>query len=423
MTVVDDDRLMMELAGITYRGFWRIGRGDRHSANIKHEISRGLQDLGLANWKIVWGPACFRPPLGWFDDQVIAVLHDSNSNPERFVIAIRGTNPISLSDWVFGDLLADPPIQWPFQADAHLTPSTAMGLAVLLSLGADAETARARIRSLLRGVDLERAAADARKISAGAGRAHFHRSRFRIAVKFLSAVNRRGRLATWATRMLRNEAQTGSTISGARKDLIGYLREVVGASAGKVEVVVTGHSKGGALAAALTAWLAQTRSDGATAEKWDPEGKARLRCFTFAGPTPGDEPFNNFLLRSLEPGDFRRIWNRWDIVPHGFNAKDLEEIRSIYRAELIAPLLEKLRATVERNSYLQIGTGLPFPEDPTVPTQKFALLDAVDNHMERYLRHFEIPFSTAWFFLGREPGFVVRSIFGLAARRANGRKI
>src|SRR5215831_17536747 len=198
MRFIDDDRLMMELAGITYRGFWRIGRGDRHTANIARGISLGLQDLGLANWKIVWGPACFRPPFGWFDDQVIAVLHDSNSNPERFVIAIRGTNPISLSDWVFGDLLADPPIQWPFQADAHLTPSTAMGLAVLLSLGAEAQTARSRIRSLLDGVDFEKAAADARKISARASRAHFHRSRLRIAVKFLSAMNRRGRIATWA---------------------------------------------------------------------------------------------------------------------------------------------------------------------------------------------------------------------------------
>jgi hypothetical protein len=423
MRIVDDDRLMMELAGIVYRGFWRIGQGDRHARHIADGISRGLRDLKLGSWRVVWGPACFRPPLGRFDDQVIVVLHDSNSNPERFVVTIRGTNPISLSDWIFGDLLADPPIAWPFDANAHLTSSTAMGLAVLLSLGAEPRAAQSRIQSMLGGVDLEKAAANASSIRDKASGANFHRSRLRIAVKLLSALNRRGRIATWTTRMLRNEARTGSTMSGARKDLMGYLREVVASNAGKVEVVVTGHSKGGSLAAALTAWLAQTRSDGPQEQQWDPERKVRLRCFTFAGPTPGDEGFNNFLLRSIEPENFRRIWNRWDIVPHAFNSKDLEEIRNIYRAELIAPLLERLRATVERDGYSQIGTGLPFPEDATPPSPKFALLDAVDNHMDKYLEHFDIPHTAAWFFLGREPGFLVRSIFGLAGRRATRRNI
>lgn len=43
--------------------------------------------------------------------------------------------------------------------------------------------------------------------------------------------------------------------------------------------------------------------------------------------------------------------------------------------------------------------------------------------MERHLEHCDIPFSPAWFFLGREPGFLIRSIFELAGQRANGRKI
>jgi len=95
---------------------------------------------------------------------------------------------------------------------------------------------------------------------------------------------------------------------------------------------VTGHSKGGALAAAFTAWLAETRCDNPHEENWDPHRKARLRCFTFAAPTPGDRTFADILLQRLKnpAEDFRRTWNRCDIVPHAYSFGDLEEISKIY---------------------------------------------------------------------------------------------
>jgi hypothetical protein len=222
-----------------------------------------------------------------------------------------------------------------------------------------------------------------------------------------SALHRRGNSSAWVGRTLRGEIQSGQTMAGAQMDLIGYLKEAV-RTAGNLEIVVTGHSKGGALAAALTAWLAQSRVDDSIEGNWDPEKRVRLRCFTFAGPTPGDDRFNNLLLAGLNAGDFRRTWNRWDIVPHAFGWNDLEEIRTIYDAKLIEPLLEMLREAIRSDAYAQIGPGLPFPEDPNPPSPKLSLLSAVDNHMENYLKGLNIPHSTGWFFMGKEPGPLVR---------------
>ena len=120
-------------------------------------------------WQIVWGPACFRPPLGWFDDQVIYVMRDPTFKPVRFVIVIRGTNPISLSDWIFGDLLAHPPTAWPFNRTAHLTPSTAIGLSILLSLGAEPSVALRRIECLVDTAALE-------KVDAAASESRFRKA-------------------------------------------------------------------------------------------------------------------------------------------------------------------------------------------------------------------------------------------------------
>src|SRR2546425_9170344 len=101
-----EDRLMLCLAGLSYRGFWR--RSITREEAVRLGIEKGLRDLGLKDWKIKWGPKCFRPPAGWFDDEVLYVAQDAACDHERYVIAIRGTNPISLSDWLFGDLLPRP---------------------------------------------------------------------------------------------------------------------------------------------------------------------------------------------------------------------------------------------------------------------------------------------------------------------------
>jgi hypothetical protein len=58
-----------------------------------------------------------------------------------------------------------------------------------------------------------------------------------------------------------------------------------------------------------------------------------------------------------------------------------------------------------------LGSG---HQGPPPPSPKLALWTGIDNHMENYLRYLNIRHTTAWFFLGKEPAFLVRWILRLA---------
>lgn len=72
---------------------------------IKHAISKTPQLLnteGHPDWKIVWGPAIYTFELGIFQDNGMFVAQQK-SNPDNYVVAIRGTNFIAVPDWIFED--------------------------------------------------------------------------------------------------------------------------------------------------------------------------------------------------------------------------------------------------------------------------------------------------------------------------------
>src|SRR5262249_37844873 len=85
-----------------------------------------------------WGPATFRARTSLIDDAMmyVAKREDSSSGPARYAIAIRGTNPISLFDWVFGDFWVSLETNWGPIADVQpkLSASTALGLAIIQNL-------------------------------------------------------------------------------------------------------------------------------------------------------------------------------------------------------------------------------------------------------------------------------------------------
>jgi hypothetical protein len=72
------------------------------------------------------------------------------------------------------------------------------------------------------------------------------------------------------------------------------------------EIVVCGHSKGGALAIALGTWLAT---------QWDHE--ATVDAVSIAGPTPGNAAFAELAAASLGSGS-RSFANPRDPVPHAW---------------------------------------------------------------------------------------------------------
>ena len=114
----------------------------------------GLSDPApvQGEWDLVWGPATSRGPRETFDSNVMYMVRHRRER-DRYVVAIRGTNPILLSDWRLGDFWVTATVAWPYAPAASgvaLSASTALGLAALQAMQwRPATTTGARLVSLV----------------------------------------------------------------------------------------------------------------------------------------------------------------------------------------------------------------------------------------------------------------------------------
>ena len=113
----EDERTMLVLALLAYRGFEKSSLVAPNASVVAEEIAKGLATLKILRreWALAWGPVTHRPPLGIFDDSLVYVVRH-RAEPSRYVIAVRGTNPISSFDWLFGDLWAGHQTPWLYGA-------------------------------------------------------------------------------------------------------------------------------------------------------------------------------------------------------------------------------------------------------------------------------------------------------------------
>ncbi len=192
---------------------------------------------------------------------------------------------------------------------------------------------------------------------------------------------------------------------GAGVDLRTFLASAVKQAGGSLDIVVTGHSKGGGLASTVALWLADTQGTTvAEAEQWDPEGRATIRCFSYAGPTAGDEAFAGHS-NSVIGARCRRIANALDIVPQAWAVSDLRKIPGLYAPSIapipgMAELIDIIASEVGPLRYTQIATGDVFAGkvNPGLPV---FLAQVVYQHLQAYLEAFGLTacsITTATFF-------------------------
>lgn len=321
-----NEQVMLTLAFISYLGFYEISDNERASHRISRSINEALKRLRpvAGEWQVVWGPAHFRFPLTVFDDNLMYVVQ-STRDPAKYAIVIRGTNPLSVTNWLLEDFSVMFKTPWPYKAHPPgLSPMLSKGSAIGLQA-------------------LQRMIPDPGLPGAGLN-----------LYKFL------------ASETARNPSP-------------------------RLSVSVTGHSLGGALAPTTALWLAdtQTTSDDAASPPWDPGMKATIDVYPIAGPSPGDKDFARYYDQRLGPNT-RRMWNQYDMIPHGWSESLLSKLPKLYDPHVIADPVARVilwGTTVISNggNYLQIVSDTPALEGgQVVPPVKNYLLQAMFQHTVAY---------------------------------------
>jgi hypothetical protein len=142
-------------------------------------------------------------------------------------------------------------------------------------------------------------------------------------------------------------------------------------------------------------WLEETRLF------WDPLRQTTLLCLPSAGPTAGNTAFASYSDGKLRTDKFA---NSLDVVPHAWNESTLQAIGSLYAPyipadPLICLLVGVAIKAADKGGYSQIEPGAPLIPgtvntgiiDPSKPGIENFLAQAMYQHIDAYVRYFEIP--------------------------------
>jgi hypothetical protein len=393
-----DEQVMLTLAGLTYRGFHDPLPGETHDVVVRGALLDGLQTLAPVKneWELVWGPVTSRGAREFVDSNAMYVVRHARER-HRYVVAIRGTNPISASDWLFGDFWVATTIPWPYAAGAMISASTAFGLGALQAMrsrapvGSAASTAPSLIGRAVGA--LTRAGGAVRSgvgATLAAPPARFTAWLDDVTVKWRDSAARgdslKARLAgamDGARGLPQSLRPRPAPAGAAEPDLVTFLAAQAVATDAALDVTVVGHSKGAALAQTAALWLREALDQ--PAERWDAGRGARVGCHAFAGPTAGNAAFAARIEASLGQ-DHHHLRNRHDLVTHAWQADELREIPALYgrRTALFEGMIASIVADVGPLDYRHVQVGVRMIEGQLEPTRGFALEFAY-QHMDAYL--------------------------------------
>ncbi|HVF60697.1 MAG TPA: hypothetical protein VNJ70_12900 [Thermoanaerobaculia bacterium] len=174
------------------------------------------------------------------------------------------------------------------------------------------------------------------------------------------------------------DAPSGAKISQATENGLRVLQTMVPASGpvpnqtltqflktysqanGALQIHVTGHSLGGALAPTLALWLADTRGD------WDTSGQSTIAVVSLAGPTAGNAAFAAYSDSRIGSST-TRLHNQYDVVPLAWNYATMRAIPGLYEPQIkpeedIRLAIDLARDLVKHKGYTQIR-----PDAPVLP--------------------------------------------------------
>ena len=146
-TPTKSQRINLSFAYLAYLGEQIKGKSSLEEKEILALINETVPKISVlcndsqqTDWDIVWGPAVytFLSSLAFLQDNMMFVAKQK-SQPDNYVVAIRGTNGMSILNWVEEDLRVLRKVDWPVPANKTIkgTPkiSEATHIAIEALLG------------------------------------------------------------------------------------------------------------------------------------------------------------------------------------------------------------------------------------------------------------------------------------------------
>ncbi|HZI20135.1 MAG TPA: hypothetical protein VEY09_16240 [Pyrinomonadaceae bacterium] len=188
--------------------------------------------------------------------------------------------------------------------------------------------------------------------------------------------------------ILQNAKPSGSRPNAGRslQDFLSGLPSL------EIDLSVTGHSLGGALAPTLALWLKDIRL------LWNPAGNVRISTMPLAGPSAGNSAFSLYSDKTLPT---KRFVNSLDVVPHAWNESTLGQLKNIYAPSIpensdVDALIGRAMQAASGGDYLSVQPNSPpitgeinqGKINPQAPPFINYVIQMGYQHVEAYIKYF-----------------------------------
>ncbi len=193
-------------------------------------------------------------------------------------------------------------------------------------------------------------------------------------------------------------------MSSGGQTLLDFLSDVMTDAEQEIDLVVAGHSLGGALSPTLALALLDQQ------DQWAHDHPFTISVEPSAGPTPGDADFATYYDQRLR-NTTTRIWNEIDIVPRAWEEDLLKPIPTLYEPQikpnwLIETLVQQAELNAAQGNYQQLvpytaplkgkvdvhphtptcqpanRAGLELAVDPSQPLDLDAVAEQIATHLK-----------------------------------------
>jgi hypothetical protein len=129
-------QVMLTLAFIADSGLLITARDCAAELELKGIITNHLNTMApvKGNWELAWGPCVYKFPLIARHSDNTIFLVQSTQDRSQYVLALSGTNPYEITDWIFEDFLVGTTNEWKFGTappKARISHSAELSLSIL----------------------------------------------------------------------------------------------------------------------------------------------------------------------------------------------------------------------------------------------------------------------------------------------------